>query len=56
MVWRSTHRWIVITDAAEIKLRDYGWESRHHHMREVREAHRKNRLQQRKEWDRKERC
>jgi len=29
MFWRSVHRGIVITDAAEIKLADYGWGDRH---------------------------
>ena len=56
MVWRSAHRWIAITNGAEIRLSDYRWESRHLHMRDVRVAHRKNRVvQQRKEWERKER-
>ena len=49
MDWRSAHRWIAITNGAEIRLSDYGWESRHLHMRDVRVAHRKNRLQQRKD-------
>ena len=56
MLWRSAHCWIAITDAAEIKLSDYGWGSRHLRMWEVRDAHHKIRMQQRKEWDRKERC
>jgi hypothetical protein len=56
MVWRSAHRWIAITNRAEIKLSDYGWGGRHLHMRDVRGAHHKNRTQrQRKEWERKER-
>ena len=50
MVWRSAHRWIAITNRAEIKLSDYGWGGRHLHMRDVRGAHHKNRMQrQRKE-------
>ena len=24
--WRSAHRWIAITNGAEIRLSDYGWE------------------------------
>jgi hypothetical protein len=55
MDWRSTHRWIVLTNAAEIRLSDYGWETRHLHMRDVRVAHHKLRMQQRKEWERRER-
>lgn len=56
MVWRSAHRWIAITNRAEIKLSDYGWGGRHLHMRDVRGAHHKNRMQrQRKERERKER-
>ena len=56
MVWRSAHRWIAITNRAEIKLPDYGRGERHLHMRDVRGAHHKNRMQrQRKEWERKER-
>ncbi len=55
MVWRSTHRGIAITNGAEIRLSDYGWGSRHLHMRDARVAHRKNRVRQPKEWERKER-
>ena len=44
MVWRSVHRGIVITDAAEIKLTDYGWGNRHLHVRDLRVARRKNRV------------
>ncbi len=55
MDWRSAHRGIVITDAAEIKLSNYGWGSRHLHVRNARVAHRKNRVRQPKEWERKER-
>ena len=56
MVWRSVHRGIVITDAAEIKLSNYGWGSRHLHLRDLRVAHHKNRVaQQHKEEERKER-
>ncbi|MGD0985390.1 MAG: hypothetical protein ABSA65_16485 [Acidimicrobiales bacterium] len=36
MDWRSAHRWIAITNGAQIKLTDYGWGSRHLHMRDVR--------------------
>ena len=56
MDWRSAHRGIIITDGTEIKLSDYGWKSRHLHMREVRQAHRKNRLQQPKDWESEDRC
>jgi hypothetical protein len=55
MDWRSAHRGIAITNAAGIKLSDYRWETRHLHMRDVRVAHHKLRMQQRKEWERKER-
>jgi hypothetical protein len=56
MVWRSAHRRIFITNGAEIKLSDYGWGGRHLHLRDVRDAHHKNRMQrQRKERERKER-
>jgi hypothetical protein len=56
MVWRSAHRWIAITNAAEIRLSDYGWETRHLHMRNVRVAHLKNRVaRQRKQTEGKER-
>ena len=55
MDWRSAHRRIVITNGAEIKLSDNEWGSRHLHMRDVRVAHRKNRVEQQpKEWKRKE--
>ena len=55
MDWRSAHRGIVITDAAEIKLSNYGWGSRHLHVLDVRVAHRKNRVvRQPKEWERKD--
>jgi hypothetical protein len=56
MLWRSAHGWIAITDAAEIKLSDYGWGSRHLRMWEVRDAHHKIRMQQRKAWERERRC
>jgi hypothetical protein len=55
MVWRSAHRWIAITSGAEIKLSDYGWGSRHLHMRGVRDAHHKKVERQRKEQETKER-
>ncbi len=45
MVWRSAHRWIAITNGAEIKLSDYGWESRHLHMGDARDAHHKIRVE-----------
>jgi hypothetical protein len=35
MVWRSAHRWITITNGAEIKVSDYGWGGRHLHMRDA---------------------
>jgi hypothetical protein len=54
MLWRSAHGWIAITNSAEIKLSDYGWGGRHLHMRGVRDAHHKIRIQQRKEPERKE--
>ena len=55
MVWQSAHRRIVITNGAEIKLSDYGWGSRHLHLRDVRDAHHKIRVErERKEWERKE--
>jgi hypothetical protein len=54
MVWQSAHRRIVITNGAEIKLSDYGWGSRHLHLRDVRDAHHKIRVErQRKERERK---
>jgi hypothetical protein len=56
MVWRSAHRWIAVTNGAEIKLSDYQWGSRHLHMRDARVAHHKNRVaQQRKQTEGKER-
>ena len=56
MVWRSAHSGIAITNGAEIKLSDNPWGSRHLHMRDVRVAHLKNRVEQQpKEWERKER-
>ena len=55
MDWRAAHRGIVLTNAADIRLSDYGWETRHLHVRDVRDAHHKLRKQQRKEWERKER-
>ena len=55
MDWRSAHRGIAITNGAEIRLSDYGWGGRHLHMRDARVAHRKNRVRQPKEWERKER-
>ena len=55
MFWRSVHRGIVITDAAEIKLADYGWGDRHLHVRDLRVARRKNRVvRERKERETKE--
>jgi hypothetical protein len=55
MVWRSAHRGIVITDAAEIKLADYGWGNRHLHVRDLRVARRRNRVvRERKERESKE--
>ena len=56
MDWRSAQRGIAITNGAEIKLPDYGWGSRHLHLRDARDAHQKIRIQQRKEWEGKERC
>jgi hypothetical protein len=44
MDWRSAHRWIAITNGAEIKLSDVLRGSRHFHMRDVRVAHLKNRV------------
>ena len=56
MVWRSAHRWIAISNGAEIKLSDNPWGSRHLHMQDLRVTHLKNRVaQQPKERDRKER-
>ena len=56
MLWRFVHSEIAITNAAEIKLSDCAWGSRHLHMRDVREAHQKNRLQRPKDWEMKKRC
>ena len=56
MDWRSAHRGIVITNGAEIRLSDYGWGNRHLHVRDVRVAHHKNRVErERKERERKQR-
>jgi len=56
MDWRSAHRWIDITDGAEIKLSDNPWGSRHGHMRDVQAAHHKVRVElQLTEWEREER-
>ena len=56
MDWRSAHRWIAITNGAEIKLSDYKWGSRHLHMRDARAAHHMSRVaQQRKQTEGKER-
>jgi hypothetical protein len=55
MLWRFAHSEIVITNGAEIKLADYGWASRHLHMRDTRDAHHKIRVERaRKERERKE--
>jgi hypothetical protein len=55
MDWRSAHRGIAITNGAEIKLPDYGWESRHLHLRDARDAHHKIRVErERKQRERKE--
>ena len=55
MDWRSTHRWIAIPNRAEIRLSDYGWETRHLHARDQQVARQKNRLaQQRKQTEGKE--
>ena len=57
MDWRSAHRGIAITNGAEIKLADYGWESRHLHLRDARDAHHKIRVErERKQRERKECC
>ena len=53
MDWRSAHRWIAITNGAEIRLSDNPLGIRHLHVRNLRVAHQKNR--QLKEWERKER-
>lgn len=44
MDWRSAHRGIAITNGAKIRLSDDPWGSRHLHTRDVRVAHRKNRV------------
>jgi len=44
MDWRSAHRWIAITNGAEIKLSDNTWGNDGLHMRDVRVARRKNRV------------
>ena len=55
MDWRTAHRGIAIINGGEIKLSDNPWGSRHFHIRDVRDAHRKNRMErQPKEWERKE--
>jgi len=55
MLWRSAHGWIAITNSVEIKLSDYQWGSRHLHMRDVRVAHHKIRVErERKQRERKE--
>jgi len=48
MDWRSAHRGIAITHGAEIKLWGSPWGSRHLHMRDLRVAHLKNRVEQRR--------
>ena len=56
MVWRSAHRGIVITNGAKIRLSDNLLVGRHLHVRDVRVAHRRNRVvRERKERERKER-
>ena len=54
MLWRSTHRFIAITDEAEIRVSDTRWGSRHLHVRDVRIAHLTDIEEQRKERKRKE--
>ena len=44
MDWRSAHRWIAITNRAEIRLSDNPLGDRHLHTRDLRVAHRKNRV------------
>jgi hypothetical protein len=41
--WRSAHRWIAITNGAEIRLSDNPLGIRHLHVRNLRVAHQKNR-------------
>ena len=54
MLWRFAHSEILITNRAEIKLPDYGWGSRHLHMRDARDAHHKIRVErERKQRERK---
>jgi predicted NUDIX family phosphoesterase len=56
MVWRSAHRWIAITNGAEIRLSDNLSVGRHLHVLDLRVAHRRNRVvRERKERERKER-
>ena len=43
MDWRSAHRWIAITNGAEIRLSDNPLGIRHLHVRNLRVAHQKNR-------------
>jgi hypothetical protein len=49
MDWRSVHRGIIITNGTEIKLSDYGWGGRHLHLRDVRVAHHKIRVERERE-------
>jgi len=44
MVWRSAHRFIAISDGAEIRLSCHPWGSRHLHMRKVQGAQLKGRV------------
>jgi hypothetical protein len=44
MDWRSAHRWIAITNGAEIRLSDNLSVGRHLHVLDVRVAHRKSRV------------
>ena len=56
MAWRSAHRGIAINNGAEIRLSDNLSVGRHLHVRDVRVAHRRNRVvRERKERERKER-
>ena len=55
MDWRSAHRGIAITNGARIRLSDNLSVGRHLHVRDVRVAHRRNRVvRERKERERKE--
>jgi hypothetical protein len=55
MDWRSAHRGIAITNGAKIRLSDNLSVGRHLHVRDVRVAHRRNRVvRERKERERKE--